>query len=289
MRDYSQGIFGGRSVSVGDSDQALNEVKEWIEAYCKRNGSTPAEFFEKVIRRGIDEVVDGPRTGRWSVAQLEKTEKTYIGTKMEIVTRSAFGLEPCKPLDFVIQGHPVDVKWSLTSQWAIPTEAVGQIVLVIGTEKTLARFGVGLVRCLAERLSKGENKDHKRTLSTIGRGNIEWIARDERLSPNFIEALDADLRERILAERSAQARIRTFAQLVVHRSFPRYVIETLCANQDPTRRTRKDGINKLGGMVILSGKPIKNRRILESLGYSCGVNEWISLYEDEVAMLLQER
>jgi len=41
----------------------------------------------KELRRALDEVIDGPRTGRYSVEQLEKTEKTYIGTKVEILIR----------------------------------------------------------------------------------------------------------------------------------------------------------------------------------------------------------
>ena len=32
------------------------------------------------VRQAIDEVIDGGRTGRWCIDQLEKVEKTYIGT-----------------------------------------------------------------------------------------------------------------------------------------------------------------------------------------------------------------
>lgn len=36
----------------------------------------------QTLRLALDEVIDGARTGRFAVAQLEKTEKTYIGTKV---------------------------------------------------------------------------------------------------------------------------------------------------------------------------------------------------------------
>jgi len=60
-------------------DEQLGEV---VEFFLRRSG------FERqaalTLRRALDEVVDGMRTGRWSVDALEKTEKTYIGTKVEI-------------------------------------------------------------------------------------------------------------------------------------------------------------------------------------------------------------
>ena len=41
------------------------------------------------LREALDEVIDTPRTGRFTLSQLEKTEKTYIGTKVEILVRDS--------------------------------------------------------------------------------------------------------------------------------------------------------------------------------------------------------
>src|SRR5687767_5744114 len=77
----------GLSLFSGDEskmqpDRQLNAVADWIRAEVHRQGKTLAGVFGASIRRALDEVIDGPRTGRWDVSQLEKTEKTYIGTKI---------------------------------------------------------------------------------------------------------------------------------------------------------------------------------------------------------------
>lgn len=51
------------------------------------------------LRQALDEVIDGMRTGRWSVESLEKTEKTYIGTKVEILFKFDFDLPDGQNLD----------------------------------------------------------------------------------------------------------------------------------------------------------------------------------------------
>jgi plasmid stabilization system protein ParE len=111
---------------VGDEDADAERVGERIEGLA---GPDPVEAFGNAIRQSIDEVLDGPRTGRWDFDQLEKTEKTYVGTKLEIVVRTALGLEPGPKLDLEVDGIDVDVKWGMNSGWQIPREAVDQLCL----------------------------------------------------------------------------------------------------------------------------------------------------------------
>src|SRR5262249_42281870 len=151
----------------------------------------------------VDEVIDGPRTWRWSISQLEKTEKTYIGTKVEILVRSALNMDRSGPLDFEILHHPVDVRWSLSCQCELPTEAVGYVCLLIPMYAVQRSFCLGLVRCNEDFLNKGKNKDGKRTLSKSGRSQIKWLVRDS-LPWNFIAALDPTVRAEIWAGDSAQ-------------------------------------------------------------------------------------
>ena len=67
-------------------DPPLADVVEWFQA---QKGDLALRFRD-VVRHGIDEVIDGGRTGRWSVDQLVKTEKTYIGTKIEHLVLNEF-------------------------------------------------------------------------------------------------------------------------------------------------------------------------------------------------------
>ena len=46
----------------------------------------------QILRKAIDEVIDTPRTNRFTLAETEKTEKTYLGTKIEILLRAHLGL-----------------------------------------------------------------------------------------------------------------------------------------------------------------------------------------------------
>ena len=156
------------SVKKEGQDQDLLAVEKAIRAECRKQSKTPAELFGKIIRQSLDEAIDGPRTGRWDIDQLEKTEKTYVGTKIEIVARAALNLKQNSLLDSEIAGHPVDIKWSMRSAWQIPTEAVDQICLIIGTYKNGKKFKVGLIRCLEDRLNPGKNKDEKQTISEEG-------------------------------------------------------------------------------------------------------------------------
>ncbi len=67
------------------ADEALETITQWFMARPHF-----AETVAQALRRALDEVIDCQRTGRFSVEQLEKTEKTCIGTQVEIVLRSCW-------------------------------------------------------------------------------------------------------------------------------------------------------------------------------------------------------
>src|SRR6478609_317671 len=132
QRDFWATMTNGSlfDLAIDDGgDPGLNLVAARLR---KLAGPDPVRLFGEAIRQSIDEVLDGPRTGRWDFLHLEKTEKTYVGTKIEIVVRTALGLEPGPNLDLEIEGIDVDIKWAMNSQWQIPREAVGQLCLCIG-------------------------------------------------------------------------------------------------------------------------------------------------------------
>lgn len=53
-----------------------------------------AQEVPALLREVVDDVIQTPRTGRRSYDELEKTEKTYIGTRVEIMLRAL--LSPSK-------------------------------------------------------------------------------------------------------------------------------------------------------------------------------------------------
>src|ERR1017187_6617592 len=69
-----------------DDDPELSAV----EAELHRLDPTGAQVA-RVLRDTLDQIYDGQRTGRWNYNQLYKTEKTHVGTLVEINLHRQFG------------------------------------------------------------------------------------------------------------------------------------------------------------------------------------------------------
>jgi hypothetical protein len=247
------------------SDPALDVVEQWLLGQV----GDPTDFFGHVVRKSIDEVLDGPRTGRWDYEQLEKTEKTYVGTKLEIIARTELGLEPTPPgcLDLDIEGNPVDVKWSGTSKWMIPREAVNQLCLCLGATGNMTQFQVGLVRCTEDKLTQGPgNQDRKRTLSSAGSKRMRTLVIPSSIPPNFVADMDADVRAEVMAQKTIQERITRLFELMPGVPIPRNAVRTIALTEgDPMRRLRADKGDPLRGYKVLSERYAK--KIVRALGY----------------------
>ena len=250
-------------------------------------GRDPAKKFGQAVRQAIDEVLDGPRTGRCKLAELAKTEKTYVGTKVEIVVRTSLGLDQGPILDLEIEKHPVDIKWAMNSVWQIPQEAVGQLCLCIGGLQDLSRFQVGLIRCNDEWLNSGENRDRKRTLSVIGRSHMSLLVPSSPLPINFVEQMDDGMRIAVMAEPTIQTRVTKLFTLLPRTPIPRNAVATVARTTgDPMRRVRADtwAGNPLGELQILSAK--YGNPVVEALGYRpLERDEFMSVRKSEVEAL----
>jgi hypothetical protein len=230
--------------------------------------SDPVSVFGRAVRRSIDEVLDGPRTGRWSFAQLEKTEKTYVGTKVEIVVRASLGLEPGPVLDLEIEGRPVDVKWAMNSVWQIPQEAIGELCLCMGGLAGMTQFQVGLLRCDEARLNPGENRDRKRTVSADGRRMMRMLVEPAAIPPNFVAEMDPTVRADVMSRPTIQGRITALFQMHPYMPVPRSAVRTIARTEgDPMRRLRADTLagDPLEGMRLLSSQ--YGNAIVEALGH----------------------
>lgn len=212
------------------------ELGEVVEFFLQRHG------FEKqaagTLRRALDEVIDGMRTGRWSVNSLEKTEKTYIGTKVEILFRFEFELERGNMLDTRIQGHEVDIKCTVLKDWMIPIEAKGQLCLLVKIDDERSLFSIGVVRITAAILRGSSNRDGKMSISAEGRKQIQWLVENGRLPTNFLAKLDPSVLQKIMAQPSGQLRVNELFRQVQGKIIPRVAIETVAQQKDPMKRMR---------------------------------------------------
>lgn len=277
-------LFAQDPFDKPDPDPELDVVEARLR---ELSGPDPVVRFGIAIRRSIDEVLDGPRTGRWEFAQLEKTEKTYVGTKLEIIVRAALGLERGAVLDLDIAGVPVDIKWAMDSGWQIPLEAVDRICLCIGGMKKLSMFQVGVVRCRAEYLNEGKNRDRKKTLSSTGRAAMRYLVPPAPFPSNFLSTIDSAIRAEVMAGETIQERVSRLFRLLPRTPIPRDAIATVARTTgDPMRRVRSDAWagDPLDGMRILSAK--YGNSLIDALGYPLlEQNQFMSVPEAEIDRL----
>lgn len=218
-------------------DPELTDVFTWLSS--RKNFVT---IVAEAIRQAIDDVLDGPRTGRFDLSgkDVEKVEKTYVGTRIELLIISALGLSRGETLDMRIRDVEVDIKTTVTGSWMIPHEAVGRLCLVIQSDDRAGTFGVGLIRTGLDQLTEGSNQDGKRSISAEGKRAIKWFGGSDRhmLPPNFLLRLDPHTRAKVLEGRSGQIRVRETFRTCLETPIPRTGVATIARQLDPMKRVR---------------------------------------------------
>ncbi len=201
-----------------------------------------------VLRDTLDQLYDGQRTGRWSFDQLHKTEKTHMGTLVEINLHREFGFDDGDATDYRIAGIEVDCKFSMTrGAWMMPPESVGYICLVLWASDEESAWSAGLLRVDPDKLGPA-NRDGKRRLTPEGRLHVRALWSDHgRLAPNLLLHLDADVRERIFAAKArrgnqhGQARVNELFRSVQRVIVRGAVLATVAQQDDFMKRARANG------------------------------------------------
>jgi hypothetical protein len=210
-----------------------------------------------LIRQAIDEVIDTPRTGRVHARELEKTEKTYIGTKVEILVRNFFRL-PKGILDLTIDGLDVDVKNTIGDTWMIPREAIGKPCLLVASDEVKHTCFFGIFVAHPDNLTPGLNQDKKASVSAAGFVNIHWLLVDEPYPESFWSALGETITHAIMRGRSGNERIESLFREVQGRPIHRDIVQAVAQQKDYMKRLRKNGGARdtlaSEGIAILSGK-----------------------------------
>jgi len=244
-------------------DAPLNRAVRWF-----RQQPRMAERFGDAIRQSFDEVFDGQRTGRYSLSQLSKVEKTYIGTKIEIVVQAEFDLQRGRRMDYLVAGEDVDAKWSMKSGgWMIPTEAVGELCLCMTADDDRSVFSVGIVRADDANLRISKNKDQKRRLNDHGIVAMSWLVEEGQLGENLLLHLDDVTRSSILDyELSGQKRVNQLFRKVQQKTVRREVVLTVAQQDDGPKRVRdaRKQLQPEGVMVL--GHQGSHPRIAAGLG-----------------------
>lgn len=236
--------------------------------------------FAAMLRACVDDVIMTPKTGRRAYEELEKTEKTYIGTRVEIELRALLDL-PKGRLDCVIRGHDVDIKNTMGANWMIPTEAVDAPCILVAADEARALCYLGLVVARPAYLTTGQNKDAKRSISAQGFAHILWLLREHPYPPNFWRTVPADVVARIFRGRAGNHRMAALFREIQGRPIARDVVEAVAQQHDFMRRIRSDGGKGTRdhlaheGLLLLSGH--YDADLIAALRLPpCGQTEFIS-------------
>lgn len=244
-----------------------------------------------IFRQAVDEVIDAPRTNRFTIDELEKTEKTYLGTKVEILLRDFLKLPKGRILDLCVDGVEVDIKNTMQRAWTIPLESHGHPALLLRLNEATALCDAGLVLVRPEYLNPGQNRDAKKTLSADGTANIWWLLRRHPYPPNFWEVLPAADRKEIFAAGSASARLALLFSKLQRQPVSRLQVQAVAQQHDYMKRLRRNGGARdtlvANGIALLSGRT--DGALIAALRLSrVGVEEFVSLTpetDDELALL----
>jgi hypothetical protein len=232
-----------------------------------------------LLRKSIDEVIDSARTDRVTLDETEKTEKTYLGTKVEILLRNFLQFPRGKHLDLSVDGVEVDIKNTMHGNWMVPSEAIDHPCILIKISEKSALFSFGLFIAHRDALSLGTNKDGKSSISKVGRDQIHWIAKDQPYPKNFWQDLNPELRKAITSPKSGSKRVEALFRLVQKTRISRTAVLAAARQKDAMKRLRKNGGARdslaRDGIALLSGH--FDGTLIEALGLpKCEKDEFIS-------------
>ncbi|MGV9315658.1 NaeI family type II restriction endonuclease [Streptomyces sp. NPDC003691] len=224
----------------------------------------------RVLRDAIDQVLDGPRTGRYDWRTLFKTEKVHFGTLVEIAIQREFGFRDGAEMDYRIAGVEVDCKYSQQfGAWMIPPEVHGHLCLLVWADDYKSHWSVGLLRIREEWLNASMNRDLKSTLKAEHRDKVVWLWHNADLPENALLHIPADDREAILQQPSSQARLNELFRRCQQRRIGRNVLHTLAQQQDYMKRLRgtfgSRSVLRHEGIIIL-GDYRAHQNIARQLG-----------------------
>jgi hypothetical protein len=194
------------------------------------------------IRGALDMLLDGQHTGRYRWDQLHKTEKTHVGTLIEITLARSLRLADGATLDYTIAGADVDCTFShRMGGWMIPPEADGKLMLLVQASDEDGTWSAGLLRADPEYLRPSRNRDGKRALSERGRAAVRWLHARAPLQENALIRLpEADVAA-IFALPSGQQRVNELFRRAQRIRVSRAVVATVAMQDDYMKRVRGGG------------------------------------------------
>ncbi|GAA4329328.1 hypothetical protein GCM10023178_42180 [Actinomadura luteofluorescens] len=295
-------------IQSGLTQQVADGLAPFVEWFDNQPGAR--ERFRWALRDSLDELLDGQRTGRWAYQHLTKTEKTYLGTAVEVNLTKEFEIANGRDLDWSIAGLDVDCKFSKDlGGWEIPMEMylcpdhgersgrADHAAVVTWMNDDTSQWAAGIVRITDERLRwkkkpdangdrvRAYNRDNKRKLSDSAKSEVYWLwgGLQTDLPTNLLRHLDAEVRERILTaslphrRSSGQQRLNQLFREVHGRIVGRQTVLTVGQQDDSPKRARDARIHLRPEGIIVLGHQGSHPHAARALGLPVPIKgEWIS-------------
>ena len=146
------------------------QMKELFTFYADKK-----EILEQCWEITKDNVLFTSYTGYTKIEQLSRSEKTMLGTRFEPIVRAELDIMKGPTLDCVLNTFEYDIKFTCRTNpnWMIPPECIGKICLL--THGGDDFFKAGIFVALESHLTKGGNRDSKKTVSKKGKESIRWL------------------------------------------------------------------------------------------------------------------
>lgn len=261
------------------------------------------ERFRWALRDSLDELLDGQRTGRWCYQQLSKTEKTYLGTAVEVNLTKEFAIPNGEDLDWRVAGADLDCKFSKDlGGWEIPMEMyrcedhgdrTGKMdhpALLVWLSDDKSQWAAGVVTITDDRLKwkqpkvgadvvRAYNRDNKRKLAEASAREVFWFwgGLQDDLPTNLLLHLSEEVRARILTSNSGQERINQLFREVSERLVGRQTVLTVGQQDDSPKRARDSRLDLRDEGLVVLGHSGSHPIVAEVLGLPTPVKgEWIS-------------
>lgn len=260
--------------------------------------------FRWALRDSLDELLDGQRTGRWCYQHLSKTEKTYLGTAVEVNLTKEFDIPNGDDLDWRVTGIDVDCKFSKDlGGWEIPMEMylcadhgkrsgnADHPALLVWINDDRSQWAAGLVSITDERLrwrtdrytgerSRGYNRDNKRQLANETAPLVHWLwgGLQTDLPSNMLLQLSDAARGRILTGNSGQHRVNQLFRELPGRILGRRIILTVGQQDDAPKRVRDARIHLRSEGIAVLGHQGSHPAIARALSLPVPIKgEWVSV------------
>ncbi|MEB3021485.1 NaeI family type II restriction endonuclease [[Mycobacterium] crassicus] len=278
---------------------SLKSFVDWFD-----NTPDARERFRWALRDSLDELLDGQRTGRWAYQHLSKTEKTYLGTAVEVNLTKEFEFRNGDHLDWQIAGRDIDCKFSKDlGGWEIPMEMylcadhgdrqgkADHPALLTWFDDTTSRWAAGLITITDESLRwktddngdtvRAYNRDNKRRLAESSAEAVYWLwdGLQTDLPRNLLLHLNADARGRVFSfPSSGQKRVDQLFREVQGQIVGRQTVLTVGQQDDAPKRVRDARLHLRQEGIVVLGHQDSHPTVATSLGLPVPVKgEWIAV------------